>query len=289
MATKQRKEYVYSMTEQQEKTKIWHNQIKSWIADPIINEKYSTIIDDVNNFIVEEFYKARNCNAVLQLSENSIDMVWNEPGFMLHICFLGESKWTYRFEKKCDADPDFGDVILSTSQSGEGMFFESKGRKVQCLQLDNYALQAISIKDEYMYDYSPMLKHDKYVYGFENYVKLEWITSKYDGILAGYCTVNGKFCIFDMAEETEFDRNRIYAVYELSKYEEIKAKLHHSFIHYLFKTPLKKFYWKYSKFKSNYEHKTNMKKYGKDYIRVGVKKYHDYLATLPLIGYFEFS
>jgi len=81
--------------------------------------------------------------------------------------------------------------------------------------LPTRVLDLIKVPDIFEETYEPMIeKHER---------EIVWVTSKYDGMLAGYCRYNGKLHLFEHVEETEFERNRMFAVFELSLLERTKV------------------------------------------------------------------
>lgn len=79
--------------------------------------------------------------------------------------------------------------------------------------------QLISTSDEFKGLYHPLLKKHEY--------HVNWVTNRYDGMLSGYCSLKGKLHYFDNVEETPYQRKRMFAVYELSYFERIKAHIQH--------------------------------------------------------------
>src|SRR5690606_8633452 len=82
IATRTKKEGVYTLEQQRSYTHVWYTQLGDWQKE--CGERWQPIFSDVEEFIDETFTKARNCNAVLKKETDRVDMVWDEPGFSLH-------------------------------------------------------------------------------------------------------------------------------------------------------------------------------------------------------------
>lgn len=79
--------------------------------------------------------------------------------------------------------------------------------------------ELVSVPDVFSKEYEPRL-------GRANWT-LVWETNKYDGMLSGYINIGGKMYYADMVEETYHQRKRMYAVYELSMLERVRAHIGH--------------------------------------------------------------
>lgn len=58
-------------------------------------------------------------------------------------------------------------------------------------------------------------------------VHVEWVTSKYDGPLGGYCRYKNRLHYFYMCEETEIERHRMFAIYRLTTWQRMMAWYRH--------------------------------------------------------------
>ena len=79
--------------------------------------------------------------------------------------------------------------------------------------LPEEVLNLIKVPDTFEGTYEPMIEKHNY--------DVVWETSRYDGMLAGYCQYKGKLHLFEHVEETEFERHRMFAVFELPFLERI--------------------------------------------------------------------
>lgn len=80
--------------------------------------------------------------------------------------------------------------------------------------------QIVSTPDEFKQEYHPVLAPHEYT--------ISWITNKYDGMLSGYCRYKNKLHYVTMVEETDYQRRRMYAIYELSSWERVAAYYQHA-------------------------------------------------------------
>lgn len=94
--------------------------------------------------------------------------------------------------------------------------------------------ELISEPDTFEGTYAPILKPYDY--------EIVWVTNKYDGMLSGYVRFNEKLHYFNLIEETEFSRRRMFAVYELSAFERLNAWRRYHWWHAVIANSL---LWKY--------------------------------------------
>ena len=81
--------------------------------------------------------------------------------------------------------------------------------------LPEEVLNLIKIPDTFEGTYEPIIeKYER---------EIVWVTSKYDGMLAGYCQYQGKLHLFEHVEETDFGRNRMFAMFKLSLLERVRV------------------------------------------------------------------
>lgn len=126
----------------------------------------------------------------------------------------------------------------------------------------------ISTPDAFSKEYYPHLESYQYF--------VVWVTNKYDGMLSGYCRVNGKLHYFDCIEETYYQRKRMYAVYELSLYERLKVWMQYHKWHFVVNTSWARRIgmWLY-----RYNKHTTSEQYQKN--KQAFERAHD------IVGYFE--
>lgn len=77
----------------------------------------------------------------------------------------------------------------------------------------------VSTPDKFKQEYHPMLMSYEY--------NISWVTNKYDGMLSGYGMYQRRLHYIDMVEETDYQRRRMYAVYQLTPLEQLVAYLRH--------------------------------------------------------------
>lgn len=62
------------------------------------------------------------------------------------------------------------------------------------------------------------------------FIEWKWITSYYDGPIAGYCRYNKKLHAYQQTDEKDFSRERLYAVYKLNIIEKCCIYFEYGFI-----------------------------------------------------------
>lgn len=71
----------------------------------------------------------------------------------------------------------------------------------------------IKLEDTFEKEYCPLINNQL--------VNVLWETNRYDGMISGYVEYSGRIFYADMVDETPFERNRMFALYELSFLERL--------------------------------------------------------------------
>lgn len=240
-------------------------------------EKYKEIILDVKKFLSDEFCSKRKGQLTLRVLDNQITLLWNSEEFLGEITFWGNAKWEYHFTKKEVKNNQ--ENILTISFKGEAYSFMCMEKKHYAFLLEKAVDGLTKEKDEFEYDYQPLFKIDKANRNLPNHINYGWTTSVWDGPLAGYCYHNHKLCYFDLEEETEYDRNRMYVIYKLNIWDKVKAYWQH----YRWTYIIRKYQWVWNLHLWTYKRKPfNAKK-----ADIKQKKFQCWKDKKEKIGYFS--
>lgn len=245
MITKTKKELKNSYEIQSAMLHIIYEELNK--LEP--TETYKVIIVDIKKFLSDEFCSKRKGQLTLQPLSNQIKLLWSSEEFFGEITFYGNANWEYHFTKK---------EIKNNQESTFKMSFKGQAYSFICMEKKHHAFlleEAIDgltkEKDEFEYDYQPLFKIDRANRNLPDHINYGWTTSVWDGPLAGYCYYNQKLCYFDLEEETEYDRNRMYVIYKLNLLDKIKAY----WTHYRWTHITRKYKWIWNLHLWNYKRK----------------------------------
>jgi len=186
-----------------------HKKLQFAVLDAIQFEE-STLWGEYRLRPELEIYNEHDC----------VVFVWNNSNGKLVIKFFGYGQWCYELNTLTahfqfeGTGHKWTDEDLYNQKDSPYFFYLEK-----CTE------EVLSQKDEFMNNYSPMVEYDSRRNNFTNYVSMEWCTNKYDGPLSGYCKLNRKLYYFDMIEETNISRERMYAIYNLNTFERVIAHI----------------------------------------------------------------
>lgn len=201
-----------------------------------------------------------------------IGVRWNLPDGYVSVLFGPEEDWEWEahtVERLIPGETDGSDSSFEISYRHNGAC-SFKLRDTPYYYLPDEVEELVSDPDVFGGTYEPRLKPHQY--------NIIWVTNKYDGMLSGYVMVNNRLCYFDMIEETEFKRNRIFAIFELSVWERFNAwRQHHLWNLAMVNKTYWKVYWWWKNFtrkrhKSPEEHWADVDKWR---------------AQHHIVGYFE--
>jgi hypothetical protein len=138
---------------------------------------------------------------VVSKTDTHAELTWVLPKASVKIAFsLTDDTWdVYAW------DVDKRGLACTRHYSGSETFVTSRGEKFYVIPSE--VANFIFVDDEF----------DTKVDLIQPYeYRVVWITSKYDGMLSGYCYYDRNLCYFDMVEETPMQRKRLFAIYKLS-------------------------------------------------------------------------
>lgn len=171
------------------------------------------------------------------IPNSRIGVKWDLPDGYVSVLFGPGDNWEWEarsIERDCsnlrddeESDPSFE---VRYRHVGACSF---KIRDTPYYYLPDEMEELVSIPDTFVGTYEPMLKPYQY--------QVVWVTNKYDGMLAGYARHDTELHYFDVVEETDFKRNRMFAVYKLSKWEQFNVWRQYHWWHTALAS---KVYWK---------------------------------------------
>ena len=129
----------------------------------------------------------------------------------MHVIFYPENEWTVTMEKK---------VVSGDGPEPSFEIDEDDGSKTPYFYLKEKFTKEIEKQQSWSKEYEPRMN-----------MRIMWSTGYWDGPLSGYCTQNvgNDTFFFDCVEELPYSPGtRMYAVYELSTWEQVKACLSHA-------------------------------------------------------------
>lgn len=200
-----------------------------------------------------------------------IGVKWDLPDGYVSVLFGPGEAWEWEAHS-VERDPsnsrdDGSDASFEVQYRHAGSY-SFKIKDTPYYFLPDEVEELVSIPDTFVGTYEPMLKPYQY--------QVVWVTNRYDGMLSGYVRHDNELHYFDMTEETDFKRNRVFAVYKLSKWEQFNAwRKYHWWHTALANRVYWKIYWKIQGFKrrlSPNEHWTAV---------------DQFRQTHKVVGYFE--
>ena len=137
----------------------------------------------------------------------------------------GDSNRQWQYNGKCSWTDSTGRPHYFISNDIEDLIVLPEPFKLQCCILNNW---------EY---------------------KISWVTGRYDGPLSGYVQYNNRLCEFNIVEETECERRRLYAIYKLSMLEAVVSWVRYHKWHFIVGNKIGWKVWMYfhSKFPTKYK------------------------------------
>lgn len=157
-----------------------------------------------------------------------IDTVKGSKSINGDILFDGIGKWHYDFKIR--------DNLYDVSHySYDGMGYEMNIRKGEdesdfIFSISDELEQFLQVDEPFSQDYSPIYKLQTAVpRSYEKSVSWGWSEGYYDGPLSGYCYYDKKLFRFELQEEKDYSRQRLYVMYSLGFFEKLKANIKHWF------------------------------------------------------------
>lgn len=142
---------------------------------------------------------------------------WDIPTGYCSTLFDPESDiWTFdaKFTVPADAKYNSGMVTTFTYTGGPSFHIEQvDGTQKPYYVLPEEVDAKIKLPDTFFKQYEPLLCKHK--------ARVIWETNRYDGMIEGYVEYNNNLYYAEMVEETDFERNRMFALYELSFLEKL--------------------------------------------------------------------
>jgi hypothetical protein len=198
-----------------------------FLTDFYWDQKPKTL--EINSFINIDCFS-------LELS-NTQDEKYGKYTYTSHthgfIFFYGNGKWKYEFNVKTTTDNEtiiHHDDNLKYEFTGNGplMGFHREGKSDYVLSLNEELEKLLVIPEPFSKDYNPLYAiNTNPHYHMENKVKWGWRLGYYDGPLSGYCYLNKKMYYYDMVDEKDYSGDRMYALYELSNWQKVRAYICH--------------------------------------------------------------
>lgn len=149
----------------------------------------------------------------VHLNEGCVIMQWSAHEKQLEVQFRPNNEWNVLFEKSV--------VEGDGPEPSFWMDYDDKKPKVPHFFLEDRFIKEIEKPQPWSQEYKPQI-HPKRIMQCTNY---------WDGPLEGYCTdsVGNDVYFFECVEEMTYSpRSRMYAVYKLSTWEQVKACINHA-------------------------------------------------------------
>lgn len=239
----------------------------------------------IDRGFIEWFYSTKMIMPTLELKNNKPEFFWKLPNGYISVIFdTDTTNWSWKAEATID-DYDSIQYKAYYEYSGkESWSFKvpEKSETVYGYCLPSDVEKLYQLPDNFSKNYTPLLNQKN-----GRVPKILWSVAYWDGPISGYCEFNSQLCYFDLVEETEFERHRMYAVYELSYREQINAWFEHLKWNLTLQTPFRRLIyflrWKTTNvvyhWYSNLFHKRKTERYLKDK--------EAFRASHKLIGYFK--
>lgn len=144
------------------------------------------------------------------------------------IFFYGMGKWEYNFQIR-------DNLYDASSYSYYGMGYKMNIREKEdesdfIFSISDELEQFLQVDEPFSQDYSPMYSIQTGLpRSYNKGVSWGWSEGYYDGPLSGYCYYDKKLFRFDLKEEKDYSRQRLYAIYPLGFFEKFRAKINHWF------------------------------------------------------------
>lgn len=242
------------------------------------NTIYANIIKDVKEFLYDEFSShKRKGKLQIETLDNYIKLIWNSEEFEGYVIFYGDANWEYHFIKQ-EVKNDKSNT-LEISFKGEAYSFMCMEKKHYSFLLEESVDELTKEHDDFEYDYQPLFRVDRANRNLPEHINYGWTTSVWDGPLAGYCYYNQGLCYFDLEEETEYDRHRMYAIYKLNLFDKIKAY----YSHYRWTHITRRYKWAWNFHLWNHKRKP----FDSKKADIKHKKFQDWKNEKEKIGYFS--
>lgn len=151
----------------------------------------------------------------IQVTHNKVGVKWTLLDGYVSVLFGPGDAWeweAHHVEHDLSACHDDGsDSSFETHHRHNGSYSYKIG-DTPYYSLPTEIEKLVSIPDTFVGTYEPILKPSQY--------EVTWVTNKWDGMLSGYARCDNELYYFDMVEETYFKRNRMFALYKLSRWEQ---------------------------------------------------------------------
>jgi hypothetical protein len=167
-------------------------------------------LEHLDWFLDNIMEKIRPCHA--QLIDSKIGVRWDWGHGYLSILFGSDDKWEWKTESAAVEREKYGVFNRTATFKGAPTFVI---KEKPYYSLPDEVEKLITLPDTFEGTYDPIIEKYKR--------EIVWVTSKCDGMLAGYCRYEGKLHLFEHVEETEFTQNRMFAVFELSLLERLRV------------------------------------------------------------------
>ena len=180
-------------------------EAKALTSDTDQLARLETFLDNIHT-------RVKPCCVHLVDSKIGVSWIW-DTGYV-SVLFGDDQNWEWQGESaKCYGNNEDYLYFNTYSFGGGPSYMRDNYGPIYWLPSD--VLKLIEVPDTFEGTYEPIIEKRNYT--------VVWVTSKYDGMLAGYCQYNGKLHLFEHVEETEFARHRMFAVFELSLLERMRV------------------------------------------------------------------
>lgn len=226
--------------------------------------------DRLYEFLIDAHDTSKLRPFTTQISMNRVGAKWSVPDGSVEVWFGPDEDWSWKAHTT--------ERMLSSTEEDSDNSFEITYRHTgKCsyringdprYHLPSEVEELISEPDMFEGTYTPTLKPYDY--------EVVWVTNKYDGMLSGYVRYNKQLHYFDLIEETEFSRRRMFAVYKLSISERISVwRKYHWWHAVVANAVLWKYHWWFNGLKRNQS---------PDALRQTKAKFRD---SHDVVGFFE--
>lgn len=236
----------------------------------------NVVVDEVHfdrlyDLLTDSMCDVRMKPFTVQLVQNKIGVRWNLDDGYVSVLFGPDNTWEWEAhgveQDRTACRDDGSDPSFEVNYRHCGSYSFKLG-DTPYYYLPNEVEELVSIPDTFVGTYEPMLKTYQY--------QVVWVTNRYDGMLSGYVRCDNELHYFDMVEETDFKRNRMFAVYKLSKWEQFNVwRKYHWWHTALANKVYWNVYWKIQRLKrrkSPEEHRADVDRFNQ---------------THKVVGYFE--
>lgn len=178
-----------------------------------VSNRIKTNIDDFLNYDGIAGKKVRPYKSYFINGKAGIWFDLDDNGYC-YILFGDDDTWEWKIEAYVrDNDGIVYKKEMSHSGSRDILFDNKDGTTTPLFIFHDEPLKLITLPDKFSKEWLPRL--DKKA------INIFWETDRYDGMLTGYGIYNNKIVFVKCIDETFFERDRMFAVYQLSLLERI--------------------------------------------------------------------